>query len=67
MTIFKLKMNYKILNRVIEKTKIPNLIELLAGRISLGELHSLLLKVFKLKTKKHNVTKKNIYCLPTIS
>lgn len=49
-------MNRKILNRVIEKTKIPNLIELLVCRISLGELHSLLLKIFELKTKKRKLS-----------
>jgi len=50
------KMNHKILNRVIEKTKIPNLIELLADRISLGELHSLLLKIFELKIHKRKLS-----------
>ena len=45
-------MNRKITDAIIKKTKIPNLIDLLVERLSFGELQSLLLKIFELKTAK---------------
>ncbi len=48
-------MSQKIINGIIHKIKISNLIELLVDRLSFGELQSLLLKVFELKTRKRTL------------
>ena len=45
-------MNQKIIDAIVKKTKIPNLISLLVDRLSFGELQSLLLRIFELKTTK---------------
>ncbi|MGD8779340.1 MAG: hypothetical protein PVH88_10315 [Ignavibacteria bacterium] len=47
-------MNNKIIEKIVAKIGIPNIIELLVDRISFGELSSLLLKTFELKTAKKN-------------
>jgi hypothetical protein len=43
-----------IIEKILNKIKIPNLIELLVNRLSFGELQSLLLKTFELKISKKN-------------
>ena len=45
-------MAQKIIDDIIKKVRIPNLIELLVDRLSFRELQSLLLKTFELKVKK---------------
>ena len=47
-------MTNKIHDKIIKKLGIENLIELLVNRLSFGELHSLLLKIFELKIVKKN-------------
>ncbi|MBN2364511.1 hypothetical protein JXL83_10325 [candidate division WOR-3 bacterium] len=45
-------MNRKIIDRIIKQTGAQDLVQLLVDKLSFGELQSLLLKVFELKTKK---------------
>lgn len=45
-------MTQNIINGIVSKINVPNLIELLVDRLSFGELQSLLLKTYELKTKK---------------
>ncbi|NQU86402.1 MAG: hypothetical protein HQ541_11630 [Mariniphaga sp.] len=45
-------MKQKIIDGIIKKTGIPDLIDVLVDRLSFSELQSLLLKIFELKTKK---------------
>jgi hypothetical protein len=48
-------MRNKIIESIISKVKMPGLVESLAEHLSFGELQSLLIKIFELKTKKKNV------------
>lgn len=43
-------MNTKILNRIIEKSKLPELLDALVNRLSLSDLSSLLLEVYRQRT-----------------
>ncbi|NGX48594.1 MAG: hypothetical protein K940chlam5_00182 [Candidatus Anoxychlamydiales bacterium] len=45
-------MNEKILNRICNKAKIPDLLDTLVDKLTLPDLQSLLLEVYKRKTKK---------------
>ncbi len=44
-------MTQKIVDRILQKIKIPDLIEILVEHLSFGEIQSLLLKFFETKTK----------------
>ena len=52
-------MNSKIINRILGKIEIPDLIEALVDRISFGELQSLLMEVFSRKAR--NKQSKDIF------
>ena len=45
-------MNQKIIDRILKKISIPNFVDKLVDLLSFGELQSLLLQVFELKSKK---------------
>jgi hypothetical protein len=45
-------MNDKLLKRIIRKTEVPDIIDVLVDRISLAELQSLLLEVYRRKVSK---------------
>lgn len=45
-------MTQKIIDSITSKIRIPNLIDLFVEHLSFGELQSLLIKIFELKTKK---------------
>ncbi len=49
-------MKNKIINGIINKVKVPNLIELLAHQLSFSELQSVLLKTFELKVRTKNLS-----------
>ena len=54
-------MNHKIIDRISKKIGVPNIIDNLVDHLSFGELQSLLLRVFELKSKKityHDILEK---------
>ncbi len=52
---FQKDMTRKITDTIIKKIKVHNLIELLVDHLSFGELQSLLMKIFELKTEKRHL------------
>ena len=50
--IFNCVMDQKIIERILSKVKIPNLVKLLVDQLSFSELQTLLLKIIELKSEK---------------
>ena len=48
-------MTEKIIHRILKKTNVPDLLDLLVDKLTFGELQSLLLKVIERKTRKKNI------------